>query len=117
MSALLVKLGLLVLVPLVWRAIRRAAESGPAAPPPLPVSRASYRPRRRAAVRTAQPVQDPPSAPAGAPRAVTAPPVAAASVASRRRARFHFCDQADLRRAFVASEVLGRPLALRPPRL
>ena len=41
--------------------------------------------------------------------------VQAASVSPRRQVRFHFSGPADLRRAFVASEVLGRPASLREP--
>jgi hypothetical protein len=51
----------------------------------------------------------PPAIPAAAPPVVTRP--------ARAAVRFDFKGQAALRRAFVAQEVLGPPLALRPPRV
>jgi hypothetical protein len=51
------------------------------------------------------------------PSALPAVREAVPAVAPRRRARFRFEGAADLRRAFVASEVLGRPVSLRAPRL
>lgn len=115
MSALLIKLAVLVIGGLIFGALKSAAETRSAAPPPLPTPRAPYRPRRRnaspAAVRTEKEET--------APVPVVAPPrvPVAASVAPRRVTRFRFTGAADLRRAFVASEILGRPVSLREPRL
>ncbi|MFM7398499.1 MAG: hypothetical protein ACKO4N_05970 [Verrucomicrobiota bacterium] len=113
MSGLLIKIAVLVLGGLLYGAIKRALEAPASVPPPLPPPRAPYRPRRRTA----------PSSAARAEKAESVPPVLApvrapaASVAPRRVSRFHFSGAADLRRAFVASEVLGRPVSMREPRV
>jgi hypothetical protein len=100
LSPFFIKLAIALIGGLVFEALRRAkAAEASSAPPPLPAPRAPYRPRRRAT-------------PAPAP-AAAAPPAAV----MRRPARFRFSGAADLRRAFIASEVLGRPVSLRPPRL
>jgi hypothetical protein len=79
-----------------------------AAPTPLPRRvRPRGRPVAPPAAATA-PAAPAPVEPAGAPLAVTRP--------ARAAVRFDFKGRAALRRAFVAQEVLGPPLALRPPR-
>jgi hypothetical protein len=99
LSPFFIKLAIALIGGLVFEALRRAkAAEASSAPPPLPAPRAPYRPRRRAT-----------------PTAAAAVPAAPAVM--RRPARFRFSGAADLRRAFIASEVLGRPVSLRPPRL
>ena len=99
----------------VWvvRRIRAAAEQpGPsamAAPAVLP-RRVRPRPGR---------VATPPSLPvSGAPAAIAPAPAVHPVVTRSARAavRADFRGRGALRRAFVAQEVLGPPLALRPPR-
>jgi predicted lipid-binding transport protein (Tim44 family) len=114
MEHALFKLLILVGMFVVWvvRRIRAAAEqpapSAMAAPAVLP---RRVRPRGRAAKPPALPetAPVPPAIPAAAPLVVTRP--------ARAAVRFDFKGQAALRRAFVAQEVLGPPLALRPPRV
>lgn len=102
---------------LVWvvRRLRAAAEqpapSAMVAPPPLP---RRARPRARA-VAVAKPAPT-----ASAPAAVPSPAPSAAPLVVARRTRgavrAEFRGRGALRRAFIAQEVLGPPLALRPPR-
>jgi len=116
LSGLLIKIAVLVLGGLLYGAIKRALEAPASVPPPLPAPRAPYRPRRRTAPSAAALAEQSsavPAAPVAPPRA----PAVAASVAPRRVSRFHFSGAADLRRAFVASEVLGRPVSMREPRV
>jgi hypothetical protein len=105
---------LLVGMFVVWvvRRIRAAAEqpapSAMAAPESLP---RRVRPRQR-------PVANPPAMPEPAPAVVA--PVAAPLVVTRparAAVRTDFKGRAALRRSFIAQEVLGPPLALRPPRV
>jgi hypothetical protein len=115
MDAALIKVLVLLGMGVVWvvQRIRAAAEqpapSAMAAPPPLP---RRVRPRGRPAAPPAVPPASPapvdPVVPAVAPLAVTRP--------ARAAVRLDFKGRAALRRAFVAQEVLGPPLALRPPR-
>lgn len=103
---------------LVWvfRRLRAAAEqptpSAMVAPPALP---RRARPRGRAAA-VAKPA---PAAPA--PAAAPSPAASAAPLVVARRTRGavrpEFRGRGALRRAFIAQEVLGPPLALRPPRV
>lgn len=105
---------LLVGMFVVWvvRRIRAAAEqpapSAMAAPAVLP---RRVRPRQR-------PVAKPPAMPEPAP-VVEAPVAAPLAVTRPARAavRTGFRGRDALRRAFIAQEVLGPPLALRPPRV
>lgn len=115
MEPALVKLLVLVGMFVVWvvRRIRAAAEqpapSAMAAPAVLP---RRVRPRGRPAAKPpalSETAPVPPAIPAAAPLVVTRP--------ARAAVRFDFKGQAALRRAFVAQEVLGPPLALRPPRV
>ena len=115
-SALLIKACLALVAFVIWVIGKAAsASSGPAplAATPPPVARRTRR------VRNAP-------APASAPAAPFAPAPAAAahldasSLVVTRPARAHtrtqFRGSAALRQAIVAREVLGLPLALRPPR-
>ncbi|NBV52901.1 MAG: hypothetical protein EBR83_05135 [Verrucomicrobia bacterium] len=115
-SALLIKACLALVAFVIWVIGKAAsASSGPAplAATPPPVARRTRR------VRNAP-------APASAPAAPVAPAPAAAahldasSLVVTRPARAHtrtqFRGSAALRQAIVAREVLGLPLALRPPR-
>lgn len=118
MESLLFKGLILAGMFVVWvvKRIRAAAEapapSAMIAPPPLP---RRVRPRARAVV-AAAPAPAPavaalPAAPAAgaAPMVVTRP--------ARAAVRQAFKGRGALRRAFIAQEVLGPPLALRPPRV
>ncbi len=114
MDPALIKLLVFVGMAVVWvvRRVRAAAEqpapSAMAAPPPLP---RRVRPRGRPGAKPpapSAPAELAPSAPPSAPLVVTRP--------ARAAVRFEFKGRAALRRAFVAQEVLGPPLALRPPR-
>jgi hypothetical protein len=117
LSGLLIKIAVLVLGGLLYGAIKRAAEAPASVPPPLPAPRAPYRPRRRSAPSSAARAEKAESVPP-VPASVAAPVRAPAAVVEpRRRPRFHFADAADLRRAFVASEILGRPVSMREPRI
>jgi hypothetical protein len=121
MEAVLFKGLILAGMFVVWvvRKIRATAEqskpSAMAAATPLP---RRVRPRVRAAA-------PPPLAPSLAPASPVAPPPATSAPMGRlvvtrpAHASVHldFRGPAALRRAFVAQEVLGPPLALRPPRL
>ncbi len=86
----------------------------PDVPPPLPPA-PPRRPRKRA-------VKAPPALavePASAPASAEAPPPVVAPLRPRsghRAVRRDFASRDALRRAIVAQEVLGPPLALRPPR-
>lgn len=117
MDAALIKVLVLLGMGVVWvvRRIRAAAEqpapSAMAAPPPLP---RRVRPRGRPAAKPAAPSAPAPSAPAASGEPVAAP--LAVTRPARAAVRFDFRGRAALRRAFVAREVLGPPLALRPPR-
>jgi len=113
-SALLIKACLALVAFVIWVIGKAAsASSGPAplAATPPPVARRTRR------VRNAP-------APASAPAAPVAPAPAAhldaSSLVVTRPARAHtrtqFRGSAALRQAIVAREVLGLPLALRPPR-
>ena len=114
MDAALIKVLVLLGMGVVWvvRRIRAAAEqpapSAMAAPEPLP---RRVRPRQR-------PAAKPPAMPEPAP-AVVAPAAAPLVVTRPARAavRADFKGRAALRRSFIAQEVLGPPLALRPPRV
>ena len=115
MEPALVKLLVLVGMFVVWvvRRIRAAAEqpapSAMTAPAVLP---RRVRPRGRPAAKPPALSETAPAAPAipaTAPLVVTRP--------ARAAVRFDFKGRAALRRAFVAQEVLGPPLALRPPRV
>lgn len=115
MEHALFKLLILVGMFVVWvvRRIRAAAEqpapSAMAAPAVLP---RRVRPRGR-------PVAKPPVLPDVPPPAPANPPAVPLVVTRPARAavRLEFQGRAALRRAFVAQEVLGPPLALRPPRV
>ena len=102
----------------VWvvRRIRAAAE----APVPSAMAAPAVLPRRvRPRARPGR-VVTPPSLPAPAAPAPVAPaPVVqpVVSRAARAEVRADFRGRGALRRAFVAQEVLGPPLALRPPRV
>jgi len=113
LSPFFIKLAIALIGGLVFEALRRAkAAEASSAPPPLPAPRAPYRPRRRATPTAAAAVPAAPAVtPAPAPAASAPPPAV-----MRRPVRFRFAGAADLRRAFIASEVLGRPVSLRPPR-
>lgn len=116
MESLLFKGLILAGMLVVWviKRIRAAAEapapSAMVAPPPLP---RRVRPRVRAAAKPAPLPAPAPVAPApvpvDAPMAVTRP--------ARAAVRQAFKGRGALRRAFIAQEVLGPPLALRPPRV
>jgi hypothetical protein len=114
MEAGLIKVLILLGMGVVWvvRRIRAAAEqpapSAMAAPAPLP---RRVRPRQR-------PAAKPPAMPEPAPAVVA--PVAAPLVVTRparAAVRADFKGRDALRRSFIAQEVLGPPLALRPPRV
>jgi hypothetical protein len=115
MDAALIKILVLLGMGVVWvvRRIRAAAEQpGPSAMAAPAVLPRRVRPRGRPvakppALSEAAPV--PPAIPVAAPLVVTRP--------ARAAVRFDFKGRAALRRAFVAQEVLGPPLALRPPRV
>jgi hypothetical protein len=116
MESLLFKGLILAGMFVVWvvKRIRAAAEapapSAMIAPPPLP---RRPRPRTRAVA--------PPTPPAAAPVAPASPaPVVPPMVVTRparAAVRQAFKGRGALRRAFIAQEVLGPPLALRPPRV
>ena len=114
MEAGLIKVLILLGMGVVWvvRRIRAAAEqpapSAMAAPEPWP---RRVRPRQR-------PAAKPPAMPEPAP-AVAAPVAAPLVVTRPARAavRADFKGRDALRRSFIAQEVLGPPLALRPPRV
>lgn len=117
MEHALFKLLLLAGMFVVWvvRRIRAAAEEpGPsamAAPAALP---RRVRPRARPGH-----VANPPALPVSAAPAPVAPAPSVRPVvtrAARAAVRADFRGRGALRRAFVAQEVLGPPLALRPPR-
>jgi len=94
---------------LVLRAFLRSGE--PESPPPLP-SAPPRRSRRRAA--TPPPISEDDTR---ATVPVPAPSASVVPVVSRLRpVRSGFATRAALRRAIVAQEVLGPPVALRPPR-
>ncbi|MFM9001635.1 MAG: hypothetical protein ACKORB_08455 [Opitutia bacterium] len=114
MSPLLIKLAVAVIGAIIFAALKRANAAEESVPPPLPAPSKPYRPRRRAAAPASAPAETVVPAQPSAPPAVRE---AVPAVAPRRRARFRFEGAADLRRAFVASEVLGRPVSLRAPRL
>jgi hypothetical protein len=79
--------------------------------PPLPSAPSPRRPRRtRAPKQEAPPPEEPAPAPAAAAPATLAP------LPPARRPSFRFRGRDALRQAIVAREVLGSPLALRPPR-
>jgi hypothetical protein len=119
MEALLFKGLILAGMFVVWvvRRIRAAAE----APAPSAMAAPAVLPRRvrprarpgRVAVAPALPAAEAPPVP------VVAPPVGRPVVTRPARAavRADFRGRGALRRAFVAQEVLGPPLALRPPRV
>lgn len=122
MEHALFKLLLLAGMFVVWvvRRIRAAAEE----PGPSAMAAPAALPRRvRPRVRPGR-VATPPALPASAAPASAAPaPVAPApsvrpvvTRAARAAVRADFRGRGALRRAFVAQEVLGPPLALRPPR-
>ncbi len=114
MDAALIKVLVLLGMGVVWvvRRIRAAAEqpapSAMAAPEPLP---RRVRPRQR-------PAAKPPAMPEPAPAVVApvAPPMVVTRPA-RAAVRADFKGRDALRRSFIAQEVLGPPLALRPPRV
>jgi hypothetical protein len=114
MEAGLIKVLILLGMGVVWvvRRIRAAAEqpapSAMAAPEPLP---RRVRPRQR-------PAAKPPAMPEPAPAVVApvAPPMVVTRPA-RAAVRADFKGRDALRRSFIAQEVLGPPLALRPPRV
>lgn len=93
--------------------LRAFLSSGaPETPPPLPAT-PPRRPRKRGGTVPPMPMAASPEAAPVAPLAATAPqPV----VAPRRRSHRDFATRAALRRAMIAQEVLGPPVALRPPR-
>jgi hypothetical protein len=91
-----------------------AMSGQPDVPPPLPPA-APRRPRKRA-------VKSPPlptaAEPSSGPSPIASAPVVESAPAriGRRVVRRDFASRDALRRAIVAQEVLGPPLALRPPR-
>ncbi len=114
MEAGLIKVLILLGMGVVWvvRRIRAAAEQ----PAPSAMSAPESLPRR---VRPRQrPAAKPPAMPEPAPAVVA--PVAAPLVVTRparAAVRADFKGRDALRRSFIAQEVLGPPLALRPPRV
>jgi hypothetical protein len=101
----------------VWvvRRIRAAAEQpGPSAMAAPAVLPRRVRPRARPGRAVAAPAV-PPALPVAEPAAAPSAPPVVARVA-RPGARAEFRGRGALRRAFIAQEVLGPPLALRPPR-
>jgi hypothetical protein len=81
-------------------------------PPPLPAT-PPRRPRKRGVKAPAMPVAaSDDAAPAAPPAVMALPPVVAPSPRPRR----DFATRTGLRRAVIAQEVLGPPVALRPPR-
>lgn len=117
MEHALFKLLLLAGMFVVWvvRRIRAAAEE----PGPSAMAAPAALPRRvRPRVRPGR-VATPPALPASAAPASAAPAPSVRPVvtrAARAAVRADFRGRGALRRAFVAQEVLGPPLALRPPR-
>ena len=92
--------------------VRAFLSSGAAdTPPPLPAT-PPRRPRKRGVKAPAMPDASPAEVAPVAPPTVATAPV----VAPRRRSHRDFATRAALRRAMVAQEVLGPPVALRPPR-
>jgi hypothetical protein len=93
-----------------------AMSGQPDVPPPLPPA-APRRPRKRVVKAPPSPTaaepSDGPSPLAVAPAPVVAP---MSPRAGQRAVRREFASRDALRRAIVAQEVLGPPLALRPPR-
>lgn len=118
MEALLFKGLILVGMFVVWvvRKIRAAAE----APGPSAMAAPAVLPRRvRPRARPGR-VAPAPALPGAAPAAPVVPATAPRPVvtrAPRAAVRADFRGRGALRRAFVAQEVLGPPLALRPPRV
>ena len=117
-SALLIKACLALVAFVIWVIGKAAsASSGPAplAATPPPVARRTRRVRNAPAA----PVAPAPAAPV-APAPAAAAHLDASSLVVTRPARAHtrtqFRGSAALRQAIVAREVLGLPLALRPPR-
>ncbi len=114
--ALIIKVAIGVVAFVAWLIgkIKGPVEQAPMAATPPPA------PRRTRRVRNAPPPLAPePEAPAPVP--VVAPHLDATSLVvtrpARAQARTQFRGSAALRQAVVAREVLGLPLALRPPRL
>jgi len=112
MEAALIKVLVLLGMGVVWvvRRIRAAAEQ----PAPSAMSAPESLPRR------VRPRQRPAAKPPAMPVPAVVAPVAAPLVVTRparAAVRADFKGRDALRRSFIAQEVLGPPLALRPPRV
>jgi hypothetical protein len=115
-SALLIKAGIALVAAVLWvigKAASVSSSPAPMAAAPPPLTRRARRVRNAPVPVAATPAPE-------APASLAATHLDASSLVVTRPARAHtrgqFRGSAALRQAVIAREVLGLPLALRPPR-